>query len=540
MESILNLKKSDDHKIIEVELIKPQYEVQMVSANETWLLWGRGTGKSTSGIGWFIDRVVNAMPGHLCGLFGLNFEHLEKNVLPKILMGLNRLGWVDGEDYVYGSKPPVGWPKCLYPIKKFDKTVVCNNGTILHEVSLHEKGSANAFDFQSGVFDEVKFMKQEVIEGEVLPTFRGFENLWSHLPEYLAKIFATDKYADYIKVKWILDKRTLVDHDAVEKIIQLQLKQIEVENYFDRASEYEKKKIQVVSRKLQKEMNDLRKDLVYVSEASAVDNQKNLGQKWFDDKKKLSEYERDVAIFNEDPSKSENGFYPALSEKHKYKEPYANAGYDITAPMIIALDYQAAIAPLDACQLVKLPWEQKITLNFVNEFYAEHPEGLEDAVEKFCNHYSGHRNKLVYYVYDNTAIGRRVSAKKVKDIVVESLTQKNWAVSEIYTGQALDHVDRYQKIKQRMEEKNNEFYPFRFNKDRCRFTLLSLQGAGTKISNGKTKKNKDYENVVKYPKIDQRTTTHFSEVVDQIDYAVNELKMISPESSFFSMGVGLR
>jgi cell fate (sporulation/competence/biofilm development) regulator YlbF (YheA/YmcA/DUF963 family) len=515
-------------------------EVQLVGANKCFLLWGRGTGKTTGALAPRIAHVADAMPGHMSCLLGLSYTHLDTNVIPKILLGLQENGYKKDKHFVTG-RPPKSFKKCLYPIKNWDRTITWYNGTSFQQISINEKGSANAFDFQSLFCDEAKFFKQKDIEGEVLPTLRGFKEEFSHLPEYLSQWYATDKYADFIQVKWLLDKRKLVDHRKVQAVIQLQLWKDELAQQFANATSAERIKIKRALKHIQARLNFLRKDLVFVSEASAEDNRKNLGEKWWAEQNAKPKYELDVAVKNMDPSRSENGFYPGLRDDlHTYQEKWPNWDYDRFCPFIIAMDYQASIAPLCACQLRPLEPSKPVTLNFIKEFYALHPKGLEDAVDAFCKNYESHSNKFLYYVYDNTAIGSRPSAKKVKDIVLERLQLKGWAVQEIYTGQQLEHFDRYQKIKARMEEKSKDNFAMRFNRTQCTFTLLSMQGAGTTSINGVTKKDKKYENVRRYPEADQRETTHFSEVVDQIDYAVNELKIIAPGGEAGGISVGIR
>jgi hypothetical protein len=70
--------------------------------------------------------------------------------------------------------------------------------------------------------------------------------------------------------------------------------------------------------------------------------------------------------------------------------------------------------------------------------------------------------------------------------------------------------------------------------------LISLRNAKTKIGpDGKTKKDKKYENTTRYPDMDQSETTHFSDAFDTIIEAVLEQKLISFSSSSAG-GVGFR
>ncbi len=508
METTLN-----SQRVITRELNRPQMMVQMIQANETWLLWGRGTGKTVGGLAPWMARVAESMPGHLSGIFGKTFEHLDNNIMPKLLLGLQEAGYIKDQHFVVGVKPPKEWKSCVYPIKKWDRTLTWHTGTVFQQVSLYEKGSANAFDFQSGVFDEVKFMDQTQLEDEVFPTFRGFDHLFGHSPDYLAKIFATDKYADYQEIKWILDKRKTVNEASVNIIIKLQLHLNQLQaKLFEAKSKAAKEEIGKKIRQIRQRQSILRKDLVYVSEASAVDNIGNLGKKWFEDKKRtMGQYEFDVAVLNKDPNKAAQGFYSAMDHRHFYIN---GQDYDQSKPLYIAMDYQHSISPL--CVVQPQIWEGKPSVNFINEFYALHPKGLEDAVDAFCTHYVHHTHKLVYYIYDHTAIGERASARPLKQIVVDRLRSNGWAVAEIYIGQAPAHFIKYEKIKAWMEETGKHLRVIRFNESRCIYTLESMKGASTIIKTGKTQKDKQYELVHRYPKVDQRTTTHFSDVVDQL------------------------
>lgn len=543
MMNTLNLKKSQskpDGRVIEFALNAPQMLVHMVQAWITWLIWGRGTGKTVGGIAPWMIRVAEAMPGHLSGVFGKTFEHLDNNIMPKIFLGFAQLGFQKDVDYVVGIRPPAHWPKCLYPLKDYKRTITWRNGTTFQQVSLHNKGSANAFDFQSGVFDEAKFHSAEQLEDEVFPTFRGFENLFSHLPEYLSKIFCTDKMMDYALIKWILDKRELVDHDKVQKVIELQEKLNELELACETATSSQKVLLQRAIKKITRRLRALRKDLVFVSEASARENIENLGMAWFKDKvATMSKYEFNVAIDNLDPVQAKDGFYPGLNDECQYQETIEDADCVSTSPFIIAMDYQHSISPMCVAQIAALPGNNFRSLNFINEFYTLYPLGLEECVDLFCDYYKSHACKRVYYVYDQTAIGKRVSAVTVSEIVIARLKKKGWNVIKVYTGDTPEHYDKYTNINQWFAA-IGKFLPVYFNKSKCIYTLLSIQGAGTKVSEGKTKKDKEFENTKKYPDVDQRITTHFSDTFDMIAWAVNFLKVIKGFIGSRGGGVGVR
>lgn len=535
-----NTKTSQQGRVVEFALNEPQALANMVQANETWALMGRGAGKTVGIIAPWMVRIAEAMPGHLGGVFGKTHEHLNNNIMPKILLGFTSLGYTQGEDFVVGVRPPASWPKCLYPLRKFERTITWRNGTTFQSVSLYEKGSANAFDFQSGVFDEAKYFDEAQLQDEVFPTFRGFEKKFSHLPEYLAKIFCTDKLADYVAIKWILDKRKMVDHDRVKKILQIEKLLSGLQQQLDETMQItHRQKINRYVRLLQEELRMLRKNLVYVVEGSAIDNIENLGLQWLADKMQgMNDYELKVAIKNEDPESSRAGFYPNLTDANLYDAPYPMYDYNATQPIIVALDYQASIAPLLAAQLSTLPGNNKPSLNFIHEYYALYPLGLIEAVNQFCKHFEYASNKRVIYIYDQTAIGRRASAEPVNEIVIKAFKANGWKVTKVYMGDTPDHYDKFMKINGRLKTPTK--YPININKSTNPNTLISLRSASTKTSQGKTQKDKEYENAGKYPSIDQRHTTHFSDVFDQIEWAVNEMGLVHAGSGRQGGGTSMR
>lgn len=525
---------------ITFELNDWQMEVAQVWANIMYLFIGRGGGKTVGAISPWMVRVAEAMPGHLSGIFGQTFEHLDNNIMPKIFLGFIQLGYQKEVDYVVGVKPPDHWPKCLYPLKKYEKTITWRNGTTWQQVSLHTKGSANAFDFQSGIFDEAKYMNEGQLVDEVFPTFRGFDHLFGHQSEYQAKIFATDKLLDYVKIKWLLDKRDQVDKGIVQQVIDLQNKVNQLEAACEMATTSQQNRLHVAIRRLNYRLTTLRKNMVYVAEASARSNIKNLGASWWADKKReMSAYEFNVAIENKDPIQSKEGFYPNLSEANLYKELYPQYDCISTQGLIITMDYQHSIAPMCVAQLGKLPGRNVVTLNYINEFYALYPAGLEQTVDLFCDYYKHHANKVVSYVFDQTAIGKRPTADPVYTIVIARFKKNGWIVREVYTADTPTQYDKYQKINQRLAEPGNS-YQVMINTDRCPWTITSMRAANTMVASGETRKDKEYENTKRHPNVDQRATTHFSDTFDQLEWAVNELHFVKHQVDAGSAGAGFR
>jgi hypothetical protein len=526
---------------IDISLNIPQLEVKLVNANETWCLWGRGTGKTTGPLADFMATRAEAMPGHTGGVFGMSFTQLENKVIPKLMQGLADQGYDEGTHYVYDKKPPQDFDSPITPVVSYKRHFFWYTGAVFPLVSLHEKGSANAYDFQSGIFDEVKFMSKKQLDDEIFPTFRGsirHKKLFSHKCEWLSKIFATDKMADPLVIQWILDKRALCNKQMIEAVIasqtlanDLQLQLVHAMTQKQRV--HIEKQIQEINFYL----NDRRKRLVYVSEASALENIDVLGEAWLHDKERnMSSIELKVAIKNEDPEKVTGGFYPDLEESVHVYEAMNQEDYNTAIPLLLGADYQHSMTPFLFAQISQLPWEDRPTLNIIDELAMIAPKGLEDACDRAVLMFPDRRS--VMYLTDHNAIGVRQSGAPYNEIVKNRLTKHSWHPTEIYTGQAPDHYLKYERIKYYLTNKASQPLRIRINK-KSTHLLKSLGNAKATIdSRGRTKKDKRFEDTSRFPEVDQRNTTHFSDVFDLIVWGVNELQVVKLTSS--GSGVSFR
>ena len=217
-----------EQPVKDLVLPTPHMMARLIRANETYMLAGRGTFKTSRGIALYVVDMVYEMPRSTGVMVGLSFEHLGDNTIPPLLKALEEFGFVNGEHYVIGKRPPKEWPRPYGGIlnDKYDHVMSWHNGTCIYLVSLVKKASANGISAQWGFFDEAKFMDEKVLVDEIFPIFRGNEQtkkLYSNSSGYLSKFFATDKKADPVKIKWLLNKRKYVNQELVNVVLTLQL-----------------------------------------------------------------------------------------------------------------------------------------------------------------------------------------------------------------------------------------------------------------------------------------------------------------------------
>lgn len=539
-----------EQPVKELTLPAPHYLTRLVRANETYILAGRGTFKTSRGIALYMVDMIYEMPKSTGVCVGLSFEHLGDNTLPPLLQALDEFGFEHGVHYVVGKKPPSDWPKPILKVKdgKYDHVISWHNGTIIYLVSLAKKASANGISAQWGFFDEAKFMDEKELNDEIFPVFRGSKKQFGYSSGYLSKLFATDKKADPVKIKWLLNKRKLQDQNKIRACIALQLHLNELETEHENASKKRQKELQPLIDIDKRRLRKLRSNMVYVTELSAFDVVYAHGEKWLKDKQRNStEYEFKIIYKNEDPDSPGDSFYPAFNQSlHTHESDY---DIDPGKPFILTGDYQHSISPFKIDQIGKIPERgDDVYLKTVDEVYTlanptEPPEpngngkqgGLTDAVQLFCDRYASHIRKTVYYVYDHTAIGKRgVGYDTHKDAVINVLKKNGWHVIDIYTGQAPDHYIKYTDTNDWLEHKDVGAYQISINR-RCKKLIISITGSPAKTKNGKTEKDKKSE---QEPTLDQSETTHFSDTFDMTNHAVLKLKMIKPLGE--SKGLGIR
>jgi FtsZ-binding cell division protein ZapB len=493
---------------VNVDLHDSQALIQIINANTTYCAWPRAGGKTGGGIGPRFLHLSEVMPRSQVLLFTDTYERLDTRIVPTFIGFLSdKLGLIEGADFVKYKRPPDNWEKSLIPLDKFERVISFSSGMAICLVSLHSEGSANAFNAQAAIGDEIKFCDESKINTEVLPALRGAESHFGHLPEYLSVWMFTDKFGP--KVKWFLKKKEKVNQPAVEIVYTLQMEIFRLQN--ENAKLHGKKIIE-----LQKKTDAIRKHLVYFSDMKPYENLKAVGEFYFKMQRRVcrSQYEFEVAILNKDPDKVENCFYPTFTAENKYK---GVQDYDAHKPFFCAMDYNFRICPWPVAQIGKLPGQTYSTINVIDYLYELYPKGIEDTINAFCKKYEKHNNKTVHYIFDKTAINRNPIKITFKEVVIKTFIANGWKVIPHYTMDPPDHEVKYENIKKWLI--NTTEYAVRVNEVTCADLIKSVEQSPAIMERGVTKKDKKTEKDLNFP---AEESTHGSDAFDQLLWGLFE------------------
>ena len=485
----------NDNYPIEKQLYlnKPQILVWLIRAFITVCVWGRGTGKSEGVIApWLIDKVF-AMPRSKGIIVGPSFQHLLVNTLPPVIEMWKRMGYHRDIHYVIGKNPPKtwGWTEPYNMPLSPKHGIFWFNGSCQVLVSQDRTSNSAGPSVDYIVGDEAKHLNFEKLQ-ELFQTNRGNRQYFGELSVHHSLLFCTDMPTSP-KSQWIMNYEEQMDEETLALVKAVSAEIISLNNEIATANKTNRKKLQTKLNMYEAFLNEQRKELVYFSEFSTLENIEVVGEKYIrDQKRSLPPMKYKASILNLRVKKEEGMFYPMLDEdmhyyfKFKYqkidtlgfdfskikKHDYEQDGdVDANVALDIALDYNAVINSLVVGQYAS-------TVNFL---FVKSPLMLKDVVEKFCKYYEPHPTKEVNYYYDHTAIGRNAMTGDYtfSDQVIDTLTENGWDVNAIYIGQAPTYETRFEMFNNALRGCPELPMP-KFNRHNCESLLTSMENTMTR------------------------------------------------------------
>lgn len=501
---------------------KFQLKVILVGAKNTYVVASRGTGKSEKIISHKSQHNMHSMP-RCSGLFvGPNYKKMLEHLLPKIISGWGKLGFVRDVHYVIGHAPPKVW-KWQKPYNApviFDHYISWYTGAGIQLLSQDRKVTSNGLDVDFIHGDEAKQLNYERLKTELFPTNRGNKIHFGHLPEHHEMLFCTDKFLGKNDSNWFKTYQAFHDDKLVETIILMQHEISRLKNLGE------------PTEKLEKDLVAFQKQCTYYAEADVFDNVHAVGLEFIADQlQNLSLSEFRAALLNEDVYKVESGFYAALDEAvHGYEATNYNhidkLGYNFnlikdadcrhdsdnneSLPLDIGIDWGGRFNCLVVMQ------NDKHTACLIKDFFAYPPYKYMDLLAEFMNYYRFRKNKHVRLFYDVSGNRQRDhSIYTASEDIELALRKAGWTVSNMCKNKNyIAHNIKFSMWSKILDESIVErtLPKFRFNINNAKTTYNSMCRAKVKLHGSETRKDKSEEN----KDIQQELATHLSDAVDYI------------------------
>jgi hypothetical protein len=510
-----------------------QLKVIEINAKKTFVICGRGWGKSTTVMAKRQEHLAHVMPKGSFLFVGESYKKIVKDLLPKLMMGWNRLGYVEGVDYVNREAPKafLKFPKPHLPVEDYSTVISWYTGAVLHLVSQDRNASAkNGIDCDAIDVDECKMLDWLRYKTEISPTRRGAFNRWGHLAEYGSEWFYTDKYIGKNNSDWFMQFKDKATPELVELIAILKY---ELNQLIKEAAPAK----QIAA--LEKEIREYQRNCIHYYEASSLENIDILRYDYFKEQSEnLTPTELLTAIFNEDIKKIEGGFYFLLDEYlHGYRaNDYTridssnfniandfscldDADLDLDAPLEIGVDWGGNFNCVAVLQ------QQGNRIKLLKNFWVETPQKYEDMFEEVKEYYRFMRNRDIFAYTGHDGDNDLANSKTTfNDDLIRSFSSNsnrfNVYLMNAHQG-AIPHNEKYKiwkKVLDLSRNRDDRFPTFQFNLDNAYEGYVSMARAGIKVHRvGNTesfKKDKSSEN----PRINanQLIATHLSDAIDNV------------------------
>lgn len=544
-----------------IYLNKPQQNSIILAPKNKIDIWGRGTGKSYL-VGWDIAMINRMMPRGIIAITGQTYGQLLTRTLPSTFKFLEQLGYKKDEgkenpgNYVIGRKPPSRFMNPLENLMKFENIISCSNGSAILLLSQDRAGSSRGPNVEYEILDEAITINKKQYDEETSPTNRGNEYLWGkqsstpipwhHGFHYVSSMPYTNEQ------KWLLEFGRYYEESGIRifdiwnRIVKIQLQIIQAALINDKK---EFKSLWNETIRIKRQINPfVSKNGTLFTLANAFDNIDNVGFSYI-----LREYEKQtfltflIEIMNMILDKVEDCYYHIDDQKHVYynstndsfirdfaentnwnfdKLGTPDSRFDLDcdpqAPIEISFDWGTAISLMSIGQEKNWDFvtkEKGHTDNFINEFFVKPDESptvmIDGLIDKFTHYYRYHINKIVLFYHDRYGDNKLPnSSKSFNEQAVERLQKNGWSIShKLHKGQEPPHHDKYLLWGNILKESNPRFPKVRFNGNKCRYTLISMNNTQVIEKAGKFEKNKSSEK--KESGILPEEATHFGDAVDK-------------------------
>lgn len=518
----------------------PQLYALLMNTRDEVIVAGRGMGKGAIQAG-RLQSCFQGMPGSMGGFVSPSVKRCLTNILPSMLIHLERWGFKRDLHYVVGKKPwkDLHWKSPIFTPANWENTISFYNGSVCNIISQDRTGTSNSMSLDYLIIDEAKFIDFERLKDETFQANRGNEQYFRNFPLHHGMTITSDMPVTK-RGSWFLNYADSMDKEVVEVIEGLVYARWRTLNKQTVGNaEAVERRIKEIDRQL----NAFRSRCLLYKEYSSIQNLALLGEDFIRRAKRdLPPLTFATSIMCQRIAISTDGFYGGMREDvNLYTAPNeavlnvgnmeqggivddcrADADLDQSLPLILAFDANANINWMVVGQEGK---DGK--LRILKSFFVKYERKMPELMDDFNAYYRYHRRRQVVFYYDATFVGNAYGthAEPFYRIIINALRRNQWSVRAKYIGKPMNHILKNALINRMFRGRAK--HQVLINRDNNPDLLISITSAG--VRNGKKDKSGEKLAETEEDKLESRTDG--SDAFDTLCIGVENYPILSGRST---------
>ena len=509
---------------METELVHKEYfnDPQLYSlamnTRDEVIVAGRGMGKGAIQAGRLMTN-FQGMPGSMGGFVSPSVKRCLTNILPSMLIHLERWGFKRDLHYVVGKRPwkALHWKSPIFTPANWENTISFYNGSVCNIISQDRAGTSNSMSLDYIIIDEAKFINFEQLKDETFQANRGNEQYFHNFPLHHGMTITSDMPVTK-KGSWFLSYKDDMDKELVEAIEGLVYAKWRAKRQ-QKAMPSQRDAIQKKIDRIDAKLSFLRSKCLLYKEYTSIQNLALLGEEFIRRAKRdLPPLTFATSIMCKRIEISTDGFYGGMREDvNLYTAPNENvlnlealndgaipndcrqdSDLDAQLPLIIAFDANANINWLVCGQVGK---DGK--LRVLKSFFVKNERKIPELLDDFNDYYRYHRRRQVVFYYDATFVGNSYGthSEAFYRMIITGLRRKGWNVKSKYIGKPMNHILKNDLINRMFRGRAHHLVLI--NRDNNPDLLISITSAGVK--NGQKDKSGEKLAETEEDKLESRT-----------------------------------
>ncbi len=496
----------------------PQLYSLAMNTRDEVIVAGRGMGKGAIQTGRLMTN-FQGMPGSMGGFVSPSVKRCLTNILPSMLIHLERWGFKRDLHYVVGKRPwkALHWKSPIFTPANWENTISFYNGSVCNIISQDRAGTSNSMSLDYIIIDEAKFINFEQLKDETFQANRGNEQYFHNFPLHHGMTITSDMPVTK-KGSWFLSYKDDMDKELVEAIEGLVYAKWRAKRQ-QKAMPSQREALQRKIDRIDAKLSFLRSKCLLYKEYTSIQNLALLGEEFIRRAKRdLPPLTFATSIMCKRIEISTDGFYGGMREDvNLYTAPNENvlnlealndgaipndcrqdSDLDAQLPLIIAFDANANINWL-VCGQVGKDGKLRVLKSFFVKYERKIPELLDD----FNDYYRYHRRRQVVFYYDATFVGNSYGthSEAFYRMIITGLRRKGWNVKSKYIGKPMNHILKNDLINRMFRGRAHHLVLI--NRDNNPDLLISITSAGVK--NGQKDKSGEKLAETEEDKLESRT-----------------------------------